>query len=205
MRRSAYIIGGGASLAPLLKDEALKRALSEKITFGCNKAVEHFKCTHMVYHDPNFNTDIVKSFKGEGSIYAPLSVKGDDLEINELVTFVKPTCVPVCDLDIGIMTGNNCGLTALSIAVALGFNRIFLLGMDCKFDKKGRSHFHEGYGKKVNQGDYEGFAHWFELMGKHLKATRPETKVFNCSYISSIDMREKYFKRMYIGEAILER
>jgi hypothetical protein len=50
------------------------------------------------------------------------------------------------DLSMGIWSGNNSGFGALMLAIALGCNRIGMLGYDMKIDEsQGKTHWHDGY------------------------------------------------------------
>jgi hypothetical protein len=204
----AYIIGGGTSVSQLLNNPHLYYALHDNVIFGCNKAVEHFDCDYFVFHDHSFGRDhqgLLKDFKGQ-AIYAP-TTNNNNLKY-EGVTYVRRNHAAVrFDFTTGIYTGNNCGVTALSIAIALGYKTIYLIGMDCRFDEAmTRTHFHEGYNKRhdeKSESSYDGFATFFENVGREIVKTRPDVKVYNASYISLIDIEEKYFKRVNIGDVLI--
>lgn len=69
----------------------------------------------------------------------------------------------------GIFTGNNSGVGALMLAVALGCNPIYLLGYDASHSG-GRSHFHSGYKDRPQRPAVaRAFAKHFEKVAKQIK------------------------------------
>jgi hypothetical protein len=165
----------------------------------------------MVYYDHSFalhNSQLVNEFDGAGGVFAPHpSTAARDLK-QDRVTYFKKTAKFSFDLSVGLYCGNNCGLTAMSLAVAKGFKEIYLVGMDARFNvKMTKSHFHDDYKRAtVPNGEhvYEAFATFFEFAGRHLKETRPDVTIYNCSKISLIDIDEEYFKRIDIRELLYD-
>lgn len=204
-KEKAYIIGGGTSVNEIFKDPFMYDDLHQYILFGCNKSVEYFDCDYMVYHDLKFAhefSNLLDSFDGGGGIHAPLPSKGNRDQKRDDVNYFDHSQDISFDLKDGLNTGNNCGVAALSLAVALGFKDIYLLGMDGRFNlEKTESHFHGGYGHDLSDRAYDSFRYFFEVTGKALKKARPDVKVYNCSYISLIDNKEEYFERIGIRES----
>jgi len=71
----------------------------------------------------------------------------------------------------GIFHGNNSGVSAVGLAVCLGANPIYLLGIDCKFEGN-KTHYHSGYPAKMPESVFKSFAHNFERMHRFLSRTR---------------------------------
>ena len=173
---------------------------------GCNKAVEHFDCDYLVFfdhgnfmHGGKYETTC-DTFKGKGGIYAPRPL--DAAKERKDTHYIKKINGLQCDKQ-GIYCGNNSGVTALSVAVALGYKRIYLLGMDARFSDTEKTHFHDGYTVKNNTDRmFESFATHFNMLGGYIQTTRPDVRVFNCSKISTVDPERKYFKRMHISRAL---
>ncbi len=199
----AFIVGGGTSFREVLDSPYMIGQLSNYITFGCNKVVETVDCDYLVYYDLKFSKDyahLVTGFNGRGGVYAPLPSALNRDQVNETAKYFKPINHVGFDINKGLNSGNNCGVTALSVAVALGYKTIYLLGMDARFGS-GESHYHGGYGHNVNENVYTSFAHYFEMIGRHIKENT-DVKVYNCSYISLIDIDEEYFERIDIKDVL---
>lgn len=89
-------------------------------------------------------------------------------------------------------SGYNSGFSSFQLAVILGYNPIYLLGMDmtCGND----THYHKGYGKSKSRFDknlvnyYPHFKHVLE----RLKIEKPELKVISCSPISLLNKFIEY-------------
>ena len=71
----------------------------------------------------------------------------------------------------GIYHGNNSGVGAVGLAVCLGANPIYLLGIDCKFSG-GKTHYHSGYPATMPESVFKSFTRDFERMNRFLKRTR---------------------------------
>lgn len=199
-----FIVGGGTSVNDVLDNDILKRKLQGYALMGCNKSVELIDCDYMVYHDLKFGIEyahLLTEFKGEGGVHAPLPTKLNLDQQNDTANYFKRSKDVSFDLKTGINTGNNCGVAALSLAIALGYNEIFLLGMDGRFSA-GNSHCHGGYGHNPNENCYTPFSHFFEFVGGKIKAQRPDVDVYNCSFISLMDIQERYFKRLNIKDVL---
>jgi hypothetical protein len=209
-RKKIFIVGGGTSVTPILNDPLLKERLEAHDIIGCNKAVEHVNCKYLAIFDhENFingkYSHSLDTFNGKGGIYAPTTKKTD--YIQDGITYVKRNVRASYSFKDGIYVGNNCGTFALSLAIALGYKDIYLLGMDARYNvEQTKSHFHDGYKREVSGGlgesIYAKFATFFEYSGKHIKENLTGVNVYNCSYISLIDIEEKYFKRIDIREVI---
>jgi hypothetical protein len=92
----------------------------------------------------------------------------------------------------GIYHGNNSGVGAVGLAVCLGANPIYLLGIDCKFSG-GRSHYHSGYPGRMPERVFQSFITDFHRLNKFLARTsfrvvnlNPDSGV-RCFPFSTID------------------
>lgn len=104
------------------------------------------------------------------------------------------------DLDEGIWPGNNSGMGALMLAVALGCKRIGLLGYDF-YIKGSQTHWHEGYyqqNKKslaVNLINYrrciEEFASPISELGIQVFNLNPESKLRNFPFLDIKTFRQE--------------
>ena len=84
-------------------------------------------------------------------------------------------------------TGNNSGYCALQFAVLMGFNPIYLLGIDLTIAEG--THFHGGYGeiKESFQKKLDLYYQSFVQGLKELKEKKPNIKVYSCSKISKLN------------------
>ena len=89
-------------------------------------------------------------------------------------------------------TGNNSGYCALQFAVAMGFNPIYLLGIDLTVSNK--THFHSGYGESPEKFilKLNNYYRAFKMGLSALKQLRPDIKVYNCSPISKLNAILEY-------------
>lgn len=92
----------------------------------------------------------------------------------------------------GLYHGNNSGVGAVGLAVCLGANPIYLLGIDAKF-RDGQSHYHGGYPGRMAESVFRSFVTDFERMNRFLGRTsfrvvnlNPDSGV-RCFPFSTID------------------
>ena len=92
------------------------------------------------------------------------------------------------DLSEGVYAGNNSGTGAISLAIGLKANPIYLLGMDCKVDMQRRkTHHHDGYvGQSLHIQNVRSKEHRknIEMFAELIVQT--DTKVYNLSSISTL-------------------
>jgi len=151
--KRCFIIAGGESLA----DFDCQR-LNDQFTIGVNKAFQYYSKATINYsmdqdfYDKIYNGFLSKhsgidvlekwlAFEGVRVFLCPLTIK----QFKDDVYLVKRTNSDIIsrDLDYGIYPGKNSALGALMLAVALGANPIYLLGLD--LHAKTKSHWHDGY------------------------------------------------------------
>lgn len=92
----------------------------------------------------------------------------------------------------GIYHGNNSGVGAIGLAVCLGANPIYLLGIDCKFSGS-QSHYHGGYPGRMPEGVFKSFTRDFERINRFIRKTQfrvvnlNPTSALRCFSFSTID------------------
>ncbi|OGD20330.1 MAG: hypothetical protein A2Y70_01990 [Candidatus Aminicenantes bacterium RBG_13_64_14] len=116
-----------------------------------------------MYHDDGVKKGIWDSFRGKrvflnimgraiDDVYSVRSLGRDGLSGS---------------LKAGLYHGNNSGVGALGIALAMGARPIYLLGYDMRHEG-GRSHFHAGYGAKQPERVAQSFIRDFDKNFKSL-------------------------------------
>jgi hypothetical protein len=151
--RECVIIGGGTSL----HDFDFKSLGSHK-TIGINKAFIHGPdinyCLDHQFHNllcytPDYDPFYVEQWKHyKGIKVFARHHRKDRFHPSVYVVDQVPDHVISQDLAQGMAFGNNSGYGAITLAVALGCQKIFLIGYDFYLDKT-RSHWHNGYGKNM--------------------------------------------------------
>jgi len=85
---------------------------------------------------------------------------------------------------------NNTGLACLRIAVLLGLNPIYIVGIDLTVkDKKGRTHFHNEYEpERINKTREIRTGQWLEAFDKTIKnLTTMGIDIYSCSLTSKLN------------------
>jgi hypothetical protein len=196
-----FVIGGGPSILDLMDNGFSFEKLSDDITVGANKIYIYLIPTYLLWTDPYFwNTFhheldeldcikfcpdfvVLKTKKKEIDAYI---FRGDDIKGDKTYALSMTDIIPAW---------RNTGVTALRIAVILGLNPIYLLGMDCrKEDDKGRTHCHNEYDKdrisKTKPETFDFFAEDFIETVADL--TKIDIKVYSCSPTSQLNDSIEY-------------
>lgn len=173
--KRCFIIGGGPSL-----ENFDFHKLDGELTIGVNKAFIAFSPTINYAMDLRFydalNSPDKRDLKAvelhnKWVAYKGIKVflkRSEKTRFDPSVYVVNslPNKAISFDLKKGIWGGNNSGFGALMLAVALGSKKIGLLGFSMKVDeKKGRTHWHEGYPDQSLQAlpkKLKSFAQCFE-------------------------------------------
>ena len=89
-------------------------------------------------------------------------------------------------------TGNNSGYCALQFAIVMGFNPIYLLGIDLVAPKA--THFHSGYNESIEsfRQKLKKYYDNFVIGINELKIQRPDIKIVSCSKISKLNTIIEY-------------
>lgn len=160
--KRCFILGGGPSLFDfdfiVLKDE---------LTIGINKTFIQFSPTLNYSMDKRFYDYVTGKYKHpeleglpqlwdkyEGLKVFQLSSNNKKVYNNVYLVKRKISANISFDLNEGIISKSNSGLSALMLAIALGANPIYLLGYDMKITED-KTHWHKGY---PNQSDIKIFA-----------------------------------------------
>jgi hypothetical protein len=154
-----FILGGGPSLRGL--DFS---TIQDHYTLGINKAFLYYPvsaCFAMDYKfyrwlhtSPEYNKDGAvlaehwQRFSGEKYLILNSEEQLVDHADDPSYHLIKRLEQPALSYSLtdGIYTGNNSGVGGLTLAIALGFREIYLLGYDMKVDHDNhQSHWHDGY------------------------------------------------------------
>lgn len=79
-------------------------------------------------------------------------------------------------------TGENSGFCGLQLAYLLGYDEIYLLGLD--LDAKAQTHFHGGYGESISKFNtklkvYQN--NFSRALSQYEEKSDPKSKIYNCS------------------------
>jgi len=167
---TAYIIAGGPSLKGFNWS-----LLDDKFTVGINRAYEVLPSANIIYFtDEDYyerHIEDMKKHKGRlikgcinfGQSYDPR------VEKFKLTGPQGLTMTPGC-----LSHGRNSTYAAINMLTQWGFKKIYLLGVDMKWGKRGdkqATHWHDGHKRIDAEGAYQGFIKNFEslvpLLAKH--------------------------------------
>lgn len=157
--KAGVVIGGGPSILHLLSEQFnFDQLHSIGIIVGTNRAYHLMNPNYLWFSDSNFwrtfkeeilATDSIKFFPAE---YQQQELGGvDDPQATPVL--VERTyrtgdqLVPRVEHGRLLITGGS-GVCGLRVAMYLGLNPIYLLGMDCQPDTTGKQHFHDAYDDK---------------------------------------------------------
>jgi len=191
LSKQCIIIGGGKSINEGI-EKNLWTKLRDKFTIGCNYAYRYLDCTILTYVDKKFQNenkeDLIKH-------NLRISVLSNDMEqlhggyyFHNLEIYRKDK-----PFNYGIYRKYLTGIWSLSIAIKLlGRGEIFLLGFDCKTDKK----------KDINDNNFHGInvekqvVDYDKTKGKINRYLRPfesetDCKIYNVCPDSNINTFEK--------------
>jgi len=191
------IIGGGESLRGISNNHI---PLKYK-RIGVNRAFEKYTCDLIYTMDLTFikmidrcaldqhtGKPIRKQFMALDTKVALLAPDDscDRVDLSKCYLIRRiPEMTISEDLKVGIWGGNNSGLGAMMLAVALHCNPIYLLGIDLKITKY--THWHNGYPQqtvdRLNE-KHVGFKKVFEQVAPLLKSKG--IRIYNCSDDSSL-------------------
>jgi len=140
----------------------------------------------ITYFDYKFEIDYRERLKKqECEKYAPhnpCEIENRFSDIGTVYFEEKPK--PTLRLEDGCYTGYNTGAMSIALAICKGYKRIYIFGIDCLL-LNGNSHFHGGYGFKMQAETYGKMIWTLEIIGKFAKENGVE--LLNCSYNSLLD------------------
>ena len=205
-RKRCFIIGGGESL----KNFDFNKLRGE-LVIGINKTFIDYSNIDILYfmdipfyaaiksgqYDKFENFKVYDLWKSLKTIKVCLS-PFEFYPLDQDIYCVRRLYVPEVsqDLNHGIYPGNNSGFGAISLAVILGCNPIYLLGYDMQCKEK--THYHKGYidsniedmREKVDtyKRQLEQFAHKFLELGINIiNINTEEGTALRCFPIKTID------------------
>jgi len=194
--RRCFIVAGGPSLRGFDFD-----SLSGELTIGINRAFEYFSPTINVamdvdffrwIHDGTYGDEALAKFKSYQGIKLWIDVRRAEVR-DVFVIRGSRTIYGKPRLENGIYAGVHTGAGALSLAIALGADPIYLLGYDMGFSEteEGRkSHFHDGHPKRRSSDrTFEVFRRNLEAYYEHIQ--RWGVRVINCSPTSALGKFER--------------
>jgi hypothetical protein len=203
--REVYIVGGGPSL-----HDFNFRVLENKHTIGVNKSAFSLKYpTYFITMDYTFlrKIGLNKMLRLECTKFFVVNTTVPYLSVQDgmivdtrgggrLNTYKDIyTCMDsiiLCRDQEGIgcsihdfRCGNNSGYCALQLAVALGYDVIYLLGMDFRIYGN-KTHFHTGYSQHPTRFSaiLEKYVAGFKNALAETKEKCPSVKIYNCSPMS---------------------
>ena len=151
-----FIIGGGPSLA-----DFNFKLLEEHNTIGVNKAFIKYPCTINYGMDLDFykyisstgnhdkkRYEIWKKWQEYEGIKVFLDTPSNQYQYGDEVYTITRREDKVISLNVaeGIYGGSNSGFGAMMLAISLGANPIYLVGLDFKVNHKDRkTHWHDGH------------------------------------------------------------
>ena len=171
-----FIIGGGESL----KDFDFSK-LKNELIIGVNRAYEVIDCTINYAMDNNLyrwitggrlGKEAKKKFEDFKGIPVWLDSAGYDYPkgifiLNKLGLHKKTD-----SMKDGLRGGHNSGFGALSLAICLGANPIYLLGFDMKGRDGQQAWWHDGYPDNQVDKVYEGYICDFKRIAPELEKKR---------------------------------
>jgi hypothetical protein len=179
--RSVYLIGGG----PSLKGFDFERLRNRGVVVAINDAV-----LHVPWADCVFSIDIIWIARREAALRARTAGEvvvavPEDWERPKglaVTALARRRGTGVSPHAWAVMTGDNSGYAALSLALMRGASKVALLG----YDMTGRGHWHEGYswGSRYGHRQYRAWASAFATLAVAAKARGVE--VVNCNPASAV-------------------
>lgn len=197
-----FIIGGGPSINHIHLD--MRKAYQDEMTIGVTKAYSILTPNFLVWTDAYFwNTYMGDIAQLKCTKICPTtSVSVPIADQYGITVFQKgPKTAPLIQNEFnGLNIRNNSGVTALRMAYIMGFNPIYLVGIDMNNDdtRKGITHFHDDYKKdnikrydKTCTADhYDSFYTYFEQTIREI--SKRGVSVISCSSTSRLNTILEY-------------
>jgi len=168
-----FIIGGGESLKEFDFSQ-----LKGELVIGVNRAYEKIDCTINFAMDYTLYDWIVggklgqeakEKFEDFKGFPVWLDTVGYDYPKGIFILNKSGNCNISHSMKDGIGGGTNSGFGALSLAVCLGANPIYLLGFDMKGKEGKQIWWHSGYPDKQGSGVYKAFINDFKRVAPDLE------------------------------------
>lgn len=192
--QDVFIVGGGPSLYGFDFSR-----LNNKNTIAVNNSYMYFSPKWLMFGDQIF-LDYVRrrghNLKELADRVIALDRVALDIEDNIFQisgTAARPTENPD-NLYNGVPEQGSIACLGINAAMIAGAGRIFLLGIDCRFDSQGRGHFYSEEWKHPRDGEEDAYT----KMVVSFSAFKNDKRIYNCSPISRIDV----FQRITLDEAL---
>lgn len=189
----AFIVGGGPSLMRFNW-----MALNNKFVVAVNRAYEVLPNAQIVYFtDPDFYNDHkAKMYNHAGELVrGHLPGKAfNDPKVREIVL----SGANGLDMRSGFLKhGSNSVYAAINLMVQIGFKKIYLLGVDMKWQGQ-KTHWHTGHKRQDPEAVYTKMITAFKTMVKPLKELKVE--VINLNPDSSLEVFPKIPAENILGK-----
>lgn len=153
--RPCYVVGGGPSLRGF--DFELLRG---ELTIGANRVFEFFAPTILLAIDSRFYRWVYEGKYGEEALRKLVAFKGPKVGVRISAPHVPGVVEikslgargPIVPISEGIYHGNNSGYSAVALALALGADPVYVLGIDLRYagpEGAKVSHFHSGHPERT--------------------------------------------------------
>jgi hypothetical protein len=182
-----FIIGGG----PSLKGFDFSRLYGE-LVIGINRAFEAIDPAILFAMDGPFIDRVRSGGYGSASLSAWNAMRGMKVYCRKPSGTLYPDTYHVerslrgwaTSISKGITSGNNSGVGALALAIALGANPIYLLGYDMRGSTdKQQAWWHSGHPTNQGSAVYKTMVTWFTRYEQEIKA---QARVINCNPDSAL-------------------
>jgi len=150
---SCFVVGGGPSLRHFNFAQ-----LNGKLTIGTNRAYEFFSPTVLLAIDARFYQWVLEGKYGREAENKLACYKGIKVGIRIChkhipgVQEIKSLgeSGPIIPIERGIYHGNNSGYSAVALALALGADPVYILGIDLRYNGD-HTHHHDGHPERTSE------------------------------------------------------
>ena len=149
--QSCFVVGGGPSLRGFNFDR-----LKGWLTIGVNRAFEFFTPTILLALDARFYQWVREGKYGDDAFVKLARYKGVRVGVNIHRNHSPGTLEvkslgergPIVPIEQGLYHGNNSGYSAIALALALGANPVYVIGIDLRYDGE-VTHHHDGHPERT--------------------------------------------------------
>ena len=179
--QDVYIIGGGPSLNGFKWDKLLN-----KNTIGCNSAFRLGSrvCGICFFSDYAWFEEFYKELKNYKGTLITHYPKYKDAPEDWLYWMPRGTSKGLYADRLSYCGNTGCG--AINLALLLGAQRVFLLGIDCKAGKDNKQNWHPWQIEELKPSVYAKHLKGFELLAEALPEVFPGREVINLTEGSAI-------------------
>lgn len=186
-----FIIGGGPSLNGI----DLDRLLEGQNVLGINDGYKFECCTVCFFGDTVWHGHHVKALAKWGK---PIWTIAGVIDPN--VKFLEQLNSGLRDDPREVAWNSNSGFAGLNLALHLGAKRIFLLGFDMDFGKRGESNWHPNI-RAVNKNSYNCFLRHERDVQRDHNRLFPDRQIFNVT-TPGYDSRLRIFPKVKLNQLV---